>query len=71
MSPGECTEPTNLSFPLKTQHSLGVGIIRNLKHKYRKLPLRFVVSCVSESQIASQIFEEVHILRVISQLPTA
>ena len=41
---------------------LDAGIIRNFKLKYRKLFLRFVVSRVNDSQTASQIIEEVHIL---------
>ena len=49
---------------------LDAGIIRNFKLKYRKLLLRFVVSRVNDSQTASQIIEEVHILRAISWLQT-
>ena len=50
--------------------SLDPDIIRKFKLKYRKLLLRFVVSCVNNSQTASEIIEEVHILRAISWLQT-
>ena len=50
--------------------SLDAGIIRNFKLEYRKLLLRFVVSRVNDSQTASQIIEEVHILRAKSWLQT-
>ena len=49
----------------------GAGIIRNFKLNYRKLLLRFVVSRGKDNQTASQIIEEVHILRAISWLQTA
>ena len=49
----------------------GAGIIRSFKLNYRKLLLRFVVSRGKDNQTASQIIEEVHILRAISWLQTA
>ena len=48
----------------------GAGIIRNFKLNYRKLLLRFVISRGKGNQTASQIIEEVHILRAISWLQT-
>ena len=50
---------------------LDAGIIRNFKLKYRKLLLFVVFSRINNSQIASQIIEEVHILGATSQLHTA
>ena len=60
--------PKNTTYRLQP---LGACIIRNFKLKYRKLYFCFVVSRVSDSQTASQIIEEVHILRAISWLQTA
>ena len=37
----------------------------------RKLLFRFTISCVNDTQTASQIIEEVRILRAISWLQTA
>ena len=39
---------------------LDAGIIRNFKHKHRKLLVRYVVSRVDEGKTVSQIIEEVH-----------
>ena len=50
---------------------LDAGIIRNFKLKYRKLLLFVVFSRINNRQIASQIIEEVHILRATSWLHTA
>ena len=50
---------------------LDAGIIRNFKLMHRKLLLRFIDSRFNDSKIASQIIEEVHILRAISWLQTA
>ena len=47
------------------------GIIRNFKHKYRKLLVCYVVSRIDEGKTASQIIEEVHILKAITWLQTA
>ena len=49
---------------------LDAGIIRKFKLKHRKLLLRFVVSRVNDSQTASQVIEEVQILRAILWLQT-
>ena len=49
---------------------LDVGIIRKFKLKHRKLLFRFVVSRVSDSQTASQVIEEVQILRAMLWLQT-
>ena len=49
---------------------LDAGIIRNFKHKYRKLLVRYVVSWVNERKTASQIIEEVHVLKAITWLQT-
>ena len=55
-----------LAFLLKNTTSLleplDAGIIRNFKHKYRKLLLRYVVSRINEGKTASQIIENVHVL---------
>ena len=50
---------------------LDAGIIRNFKHKYRKLLVRYVVSRIGEGKIASQIIKEVHVLKAITWLQTA
>ena len=50
--------------------SLDAGIIRNFELKYKKILLRFVVSRVNDSKTASQIIEEVLMLRTISWLQT-
>ena len=47
------------------------GIIRNFKHKYRKLLVCYVVSRIDEGKTASQIIKEVHILKAITWLQTA
>ena len=49
---------------------LDAVIIRNFKHKYRKLLVRYVVSPVNEGKTASQIIEDVHILRAVTWLRT-
>ena len=49
---------------------LDAGIIRKFKLKHRKLLFRFVVSRVNDSQTASQVIEEVQILRAILWLQT-
>ena len=50
---------------------LDAGIIRNFKHKYRKLLVRYVVSQIDDGKTASQIIEEVHVLKAITWLQTA
>ena len=50
---------------------LDAGIIRNFKHKYRKLLVRYVVSHIGEGKTASQIIKEVHVLKAITWLQTA
>ena len=50
---------------------LDAGIIRNFKQKYRKLLLRYVITRVDEGKTASQICEDVHVLKAISWLQTA
>ena len=50
---------------------LDAGIIRNFKHKYRKLLVRYVVSRIGEGKTASQIIKEVHALKAITWLQTA
>ena len=50
---------------------LDAGIIRDFKHKYRKLLVRYVVSRIDEGKTASQIVEEVHVLKAITWLQTA
>ena len=47
---------------------LDAGIIRNFKHKYRKLLVRDVVSRIDEEKTASEIIEEVHVLKAITWL---
>ena len=51
--------------------SLDAGIIRNFKHKYRKLLVRYVVSRIDEGKTASQIIEGVHVLKAITWLQPA
>ena len=50
---------------------LDAGIITNFKHKYRTLLVRYAVSRIDEGKTASQIIEEVHVLKVITWLQTA
>ena len=50
---------------------LDTSIIRNFKHKYRTLLVRYVVSRIDEGKTASQIIEEVHVLKAITLLQTA
>ena len=47
------------------------GIIRNLKYHYRKSLVRFVVSRIDSNKIASEIIEEVTILKAINWIPQA
>ena len=42
------------------------GIIKKIKHKYRKLLVRFIVSRIDSNKVASQIVKEITILKVIS-----
>ena len=50
---------------------LDASIIRNFKHKYRKLLVRYVISWIDKGKTASQIIEEVHVLKAIAWLQTA
>ena len=50
---------------------LDAGIIRNFKHKYRKLLVRYVVCRIDEGKTASQMIEEAHVLKAITWLQTA
>ena len=59
--------PKNTTSPLQP---LDDGIIRNFKHKYRKLIVRYAVSRIDEGKTASQIIEEVHVLKAITWLQT-
>ena len=52
------------------QH-LDAGIIRNSKRKYRKLLVHYIVSQIDEGKTASQIIEEVHVLKAITWFQTA
>ena len=52
--------PKNTSSRLQPLYA---GIIRNFKHKYRKLLVRYVVN---EGRTASQKIEEVHVLKAIT-----
>ena len=47
------------------------GIIRSFKYKYRKLLVLYVVSRIDEAKMASQIIEDIHVLKVIKWLQTA
>ena len=40
---------------------LDAGIIRNFKHKYRKLLVPYVISCIDEGKTVYQIIEDVHV----------
>ena len=60
--------PKNKTSRLQT---LDAGIIRNFKHKYRKLFVLFVVSLINAGKTASQIIEDVHILKAINWFQTA
>ena len=55
--------PKNMASRLKP---LDTGIIRNFKHKYRKLLVRYAVNRINERKTASQILEEVLVLKVIT-----
>ena len=50
---------------------LDACIIRNFKHKYRQLLVRYVVSRIDEGNTASQTIEEVHVIKPITWLQTA
>ena len=60
--------PKNMTSRLQP---LDAGIIRNFKCKYRKLLVRYIVSRIDEGKTASQIIEEVHVLKAITWLKTA
>ena len=60
--------PKNTTSPLE---SLDAGIIRNFKQKCRKLLVKYVVSRIGEGRTASQVMEDVHVLRAITWLQTA
>ena len=53
----------------RLQH-LDAGIIRNFKHKYRKLLVLYVVSRIDEGKTAFQIIEAVHVLKTVTWLQT-
>ena len=55
--------PTNT---ISRSQPLDAGIIRNFKHKYRKLLVRYVVCRIDEGKTASQIIEEAHVLKAIT-----
>ena len=50
---------------------LDAGIMRNFKHKYRKLLVRYVVSQINEGKTTSEIIKEVRLLKAISWLQIA
>ena len=60
--------PKNMTSRL---HPLDAGIIRNFKHKCRKLLVRYVVSGIDDRKAASQIIEQVRLLKAITWLQTA
>ena len=45
---------------------LDAGIIRNFKVKYRKRLLKFVISRFDDNRKASDIIQEVHVLKAVS-----
>ena len=49
---------------------LDAGIIRNFKHKYRKLLVCYVFSRINEEKTVSQIIEDVRVLKAITWLQT-
>ena len=51
--------------------SLDVGIIRAFKLKYRKLRIRYVISRVDADKRASDIINEISILKVINWVKSA
>ena len=51
--------------------SLDVGIIRAFKLKYRKLRIRYVISRVDDDKRASDIINEISILKVINWVKSA
>ena len=44
---------------------LGAGIVRAFKLKYRKLLIRYIISRVDDNNRASDIINEINILKVI------
>ena len=50
---------------------LDVGIIRNFKLKYRKKLLKFVISRISDNVKATDIIQEVDVLKAISWIKSA
>ena len=50
---------------------LDVDIIRNFKHKYKELLLRFLLSRIDDNQTASPIADDVYVLKAITWLQTA
>ena len=51
--------------------SLDVGIIRAFKLKYRKLRIRYVISRVDDDKRASDIINEISILKVSNWVKSA
>ena len=49
---------------------LDAGIIRNFKVKYRKRLLKFVISRTDDNRKASEIIQEVDVLKAISWIKT-
>ena len=50
---------------------MDVGIIRTFKLKYRKLRIRYVISRVDDDKRASDIINEISILKVINWVKSA
>ena len=50
---------------------MDVGIIRAFKLKYRKLRIRYVISRVDDDKRASDIINEISILKVINWVKSA
>ena len=57
-----CFLPKNTTSRLQP---LDAGIIQNVKVKYRKLLLKFVISRVNDKKTASEIVKEVDVLKAI------
>lgn len=53
--------PKNITSKLQL---LAAGIIRTFKWKYRKLLIRYIISRVNDNQRASDIINEIDILRI-------
>ena len=49
---------------------LDAAVIKNFKHKHRKMLVRYVVSRTDEVKTASKIIEDVHVLKTITWLQT-